>query len=243
MHRIIIHNISKKFNIGFKKKQSALARFISIYSGKEPKRELKVLKNISFQASAGEIVGIIGANGSGKSTLLRIIAGIYDQDKGSIEKNGKLISIIGLGSGLKDRLSMKDNIYLIGSYFGLTKKSIKKNFNSIVKFADLSNFVNTKIYQFSQGMLQRLAFSIAVHCDPQILLLDEVFEVGDQEFRKRSAERIKELVANGATTLLVSHELELIKQYCNRVIWLGKGKVIKEGDAKEVVREYLGSNL
>jgi len=243
MNRIMVNNVSKKFKIGFKKKQSVLARFISIFSGKEPKRELKVLQNVSFQAHAGEIIGIIGENGSGKSTLLRIIAGIYDQDQGSIEKNGNLISLIGLGPGLKDRLSMKDNIYLIGSFFGLTRKTIQKRFHSIVKLAGLSDFVNTKIYQFSQGMLQRLVFSIAVHCDPQILLLDEVFEVGDEEFRKRSVERIKELVENGATTLLVSHELGMIEKYCHKVIWLGRGEIIKEGKPKRTVKEYLESNF
>jgi len=139
--------VSKKFKIGFsKKKQSVLARFISIFSGKEPKKELKVLQNISFQVSAGEIVGLIGVNGSGKSTLLRIIAGIYEPDKGSVERGGNLISLIGLGAELKDRLSMKDNIYLIGSFFALPKKTIGKRFHSIV------NFPPYKLYIFVQPL-------------------------------------------------------------------------------------------
>jgi ABC-type polysaccharide/polyol phosphate transport system ATPase subunit len=235
---IIVKKVSKKFKIGFKKKQSALERFISLFSGKEPKKIIHALKDVSFEAGKGEIVGVIGENGSGKSTLLRTIAGIYKQDEGEIITNGKIISLINLGAGLQLRLTMKDNIFLVGSFFGLNKKEIKQKFNSIVEFTELENFINTKIYQFSEGMKSRLSFSIAVHCTPDILLLDEVFEVGDEEFRKKSADKIKELVKKGATTLLVSHDLHMIEKYCNKVIWLEKGKVKKEGKTKEVVREY-----
>ncbi|MDP3027430.1 MAG: ATP-binding cassette domain-containing protein, partial [Nanoarchaeota archaeon] len=177
---IIVEHISKTFQIGFKKHQSALERFISLFSGKEPKKIIQALKDVSFTAEKGEIVGIIGENGSGKSTLLRVIAGIYDKDEGKIITRGKIISVINLRVGLQDRLTMKDNIYLCCSLFGLSQKDIKKNFSLIVEFTELENFVNTKIYQFSEGMKQRLAFSIAIHCNPDILLLDEVFEVGDE---------------------------------------------------------------
>ena len=187
--RIIVENVSKKFQIGFKKNQSALERVIDLFSGKEPKKTIQALKDVSFTAEKGEIVGIIGENGSGKSTLLRLIAGIYRQDEGSIIANGKIISVISLVIGLHPRLTLKDNIFLVGSFFGLSQKEIKEKFNSIIEFAELENFVNTKIYQFSEGMKARLAFSIAIHCTPDILLLDEVFEVGDENFRKKSAEK------------------------------------------------------
>jgi ABC-type polysaccharide/polyol phosphate transport system ATPase subunit len=187
-NRIIVENISKKFKIGFKKNQGALERFISFFSGKEPKKTIHALKDVSFEVRKGEIVGIIGENGSGKSTLLRVIAGIYKQDEGKIITNGKVISIINLVIGLHLRLTMKDNILLISSFFGLSQKEIEKRFDSIVEFAELESFVNTKIYQFSEGMKQRLAFSIAIYCNPEILLLDEVFEVGDESFRKKSTE-------------------------------------------------------
>jgi ABC-type polysaccharide/polyol phosphate transport system ATPase subunit len=238
MKRIIVENISKKFKIGFKKNQSALANIISVFSGREPKKIIWALKNVSFQAQAGEIIGIIGENGSGKSTLFRIIAGIYNQEEGKIKIDGTLISLINLYVGLKERLTMKENIYLIGSLFGLSIKEIKKRFNSIVKFAELENFVNTKIYQFSLGMMERLTFSIASHSDPEILLLDEAFEIGDENFKKKSAKKITELVKRGATVILVSHELWLIEKYCDKIIWLDKGEIIKQGEPKEIIKEY-----
>jgi ABC-type polysaccharide/polyol phosphate transport system ATPase subunit len=239
MERIIVDNISKKFKIGFKKRQTALARILSFFSGKEPKRTIKALKEISFNAEAGEIVGIIGSNGSGKSTLLRVIAGIFKQDGGIIKINGNLISLIGLAIGFDPRLTMKENIFLCGSLFGLGQKTIKKRFNSIVKFSELEEFVNTKVYQFSEGMKQRFAFSIAIHCNPEILLLDEVFEVGDQAFRIKSINKIKEIVKKGTTVLLVTHRMDLIEKYCDRVIWVKEGDIFREGAAKKIVKEYL----
>lgn len=237
-NRIIVKNISKKFKIGFKKHQSALARFVLVFSGKEPKKIIQALKDVSFRVKKGEIVGIIGENGSGKSTLLRIIAGIYKQGKGEVNVNGKIISVINLRAGFQPRLTMKDNVFLVCSFFGLSKKEIKQKFNSIVEFAKLKNFINTKIYQFSEGMKSRIAFSIAVHCNPEVLLLDEVFEVGDENFRKKSVDKIRDLVNEGVTALLVSHDLYMIEKYCERVIWLDKGKIVKKGKTKEIVREY-----
>ncbi len=238
MKRIVLEGIEKNFRIGFKKNQTVLARVISVFSGKEPKKILHVLKGISFSADRGEIVGMVGKNGSGKSTLLRIIAGIYEKDKGNIMVNGNLISLIGLGSGFQPRLTTKENILLVGSLFGLSQKTIRKRFNSIIEFAELEDFVNTKLYQFSEGMKQRLAFSIAINCEPDILLLDEVFEVGDQKFRFKSSEKIKELAKKGTTVLLVSHELWMIEKHCSRVIWLDKGKIMMDGKVEEVMKEY-----
>ncbi|MDD4996288.1 MAG: ATP-binding cassette domain-containing protein, partial [Patescibacteria group bacterium] len=156
MKRIIVENLSKKFKIGFEKNRGILARFISLFSGKETKKNIQVLDNISFYVNAGEIVGIIGKNGSGKSTLLRIIAGIYDKEKGRINTQGKIISLINLNNGLKERLTLRDNIYLYSLLLGLSLKEIKEKINSIIEFSDLKDFVNTKIYQFSDGMKQRL---------------------------------------------------------------------------------------
>lgn len=237
MERIIVENVSKKFQIGFKKHQSALARFVSLFSGKEPKKTLVALKEISFKVKEGEILGIIGKNGSGKSTLLRVIAGIYDAE-GKIITEGKIISLINLNIGMQSRLTMKDNIFLCCSLFGLSQKEIKQKFNSIVNFSELESFVDTKLYQFSNGMLERLAFAIAIHCNPNILLLDEVFEVGDENFKKKSANKIKELTKKEVTVMLVSHDLKMIEKYCERVIWLDKGKVKKEGKTKEVIEKY-----
>jgi len=237
MERIIVENVSKRFRIGFKRNQGFLARLIDFFSGKEPKKEIWALKNVSFNAKAGEVVGIIGENGSGKSTLLRAIAGIYDYS-GEIKTNGKIISLINLNAGLQSRLTMKDNIFLCCSLFGISQKGIKQKFNSIVEFSELGNFVDTKLYQFSNGMLQRLAFSIAAHCNPEILLLDEVFEVGDESFRIKSANKIKEITKKNGTGILVSHDLEMIEKHCDKVVLIDKGEIIKEGKAKEIVKRY-----
>lgn len=238
MQRIILKNVSKKFKIGFEKNQGTLARFVSLFSGRETKKTIQVLNNISFSARAGEVIGIIGKNGSGKSTLLKIIAEIYNKDGGEIKTNGKITSLINLNTGLKERLTMKDNVVLCCSLFGLSKKEIKKIFNSIIELSELRDFINTKIYQFSEGMKQRLAFAIAVYSRPEILLLDEVFEIGDESFKEKSVAKIKNLVEQGATVLLVSHDLNLIKEHCHRLIWLEKGHLVKQGRPQEIIKEY-----
>ncbi|MFC1686020.1 ABC transporter ATP-binding protein [Nanoarchaeota archaeon] len=239
MERIIVNKISKQFKIGTRKKMSTLSRILSFFSGKEQTRILQALDKVSFKAYGKETLGIIGDNGSGKSTLLRIIAKIYNKDNGEIKTNGKIIPLINLKLGLNPRLTMEDNIYLICSILGLSKKQIKEKFESIAKFSDLKEFINTKIYQFSEGMKQKLVFSIAIHCNPEILLLDEIFEVGDENFKIKSAAKIKELVKQGATTILVSHDISLIKKHCHRVLWMKNGKLKKQGKTSEIIREYL----
>jgi len=236
--RIIVKNVSKEFKIGFKKNLGALARILRLLSGKEPKKILRALNNVSFEVKSGEILGIIGRNGSGKSTLLRVLAGIYPFYAEEAEINGRVIPLIGLGQGMLKRLTMKENIFLVGSLFGLGKKTIRKRFKLIVEFAELEDFVETKLYQFSSGMVQRLAFSIAIHCNPEVLLLDEVFAVGDEGFRNKSAEKIKELVSKDASVILVSHELWMIEKYCDRVIWMEKGEIKEEGKVKEIIKKY-----
>jgi len=240
MQRILVEKITKEFRIGFKKKQNALSRLFGMVSGRIPTKRLVALDGVSLSVGPGETVGIIGSNGSGKSTLLRLIAGIYKKTRGKIRTRGKIISLINLSIGLKPRLTMKDNVYLIGSLFGMGRKDIKKRFNDIVRFAELNPYVNTKISQFSNGMRHRLVFSIAVNARPDILLLDEVFEVGDERFKKKSAGKIKEMVRNGASVILVSHEMWMIEKYCSRAIWIDKGNIKKHGDPKSVVRKYAG---
>lgn len=241
MKRIIVKNVSKKFRVGFKKQQGALERVINLFSGKEPKRIIWALKNISFTAKAGEIIGIIGENGSGKSTLLKIIARIYTKDSGKVFTKGKIVSLIGSEAGFDTRLTAKDNIYLCCSIKGLKQKEIKKRFKSIISFAELENFVNTKLYQFSSGMIARLAFSIAIHSiihkNLDILLLDEFLAVGDEYFRKKCISKINELINKGATVIIVSHDLKEIEENCNRIIWMERGKIVKDS-GKKIVKEY-----
>jgi len=221
--KVTVTNVSKSFRIGFTKKYSILARLLSLLNTREPKKKLEVLKGVSLTVYSGEILGIIGNNGSGKSTLLRIIAGIYREDGGSVAVNGKIVSLINLGVGLKERLTMRENIVLVYSLFGMNGKDLAEHFDTIVEFAGLQQFVDTKVYQFSSGMIQRLAFAIAIHAKPDILILDEVFEVGDQDFRKKSSDKIKELAAQGVAVIVVSHELDQIKKNCTRVVTMENG--------------------
>lgn len=241
MKTIILDKVSKNFRIGFKKRQGTLNHFISFFSGKNQNKALQVLKNISFSVEEGEVIGIIGNNGSGKSTLLRIISGIYTADKGELRTIGNVISLINLGVGLKERLTMKDNIYLFGALFGIERNSIKKNFQNIVQFSGLEKFINTQIYQFSEGMIQRLVFSIAIYSNPNILLLDEVFEIGDEDFKRKSAEKIKELVEKGATAVLVSHDMIMIERYCSKTLWLNEGHIKNYGKSKIIIENYLNN--
>ena len=237
--QVTLQDVSKSFNIGFKKDQSFLARLVSFFSGREPKKKIYVLKNISFDLERGDIVGLIGGNGSGKSTLLRIIAGIYKQNSGSVETNGKVVSLINLYVGLRQRLTMRENIFLVGSLFGLDYKEIGNKMDSIAGFSGLEKFLDTKIYQFSSGMVQRLIFSIAMHANPDILLLDEVFEMGDEEFKEKSAGKVRELAQKGCSVVIVSHDMDTIKNFCDKTIWLASGEIRKMGKFSEVVQEYL----
>lgn len=238
MKRIFVNNVSKKFKKSFGG-DTSLFNLISLFSKKENKKPVNALKNISFSVDSGEIIGIIGQNRSGKSTLLRTISGIYEPDSGKIETQGKIISLINLNVGMQDRLTLRDNVYLCGSLFGMSRKEIKSKFDSIVEFSDLKDFIDTQIYKFSEGMKQRLAFSIAIHCNPDILLLDEVFEVGDENFKKKSADKIKELVANGASVLLVSHDLDLVRKYCDKIMWLDKGEIKDLGNSNTLLSKYM----
>ncbi len=239
--RIKVENVSKKFKIGYKKRQGALQRVLSFFSGKDSKKEILVLDGVSFEIFPKEIIGIIGNNGSGKSTLLRTLAGIYSVDSGSISVNGKVVSLINLNVGLKERLTMVENIFLCCSLFGLPKSEIKKKFKSIVEFSELKDFVNTKVYQFSEGMKQRLVFSIGIHCNPDIFLLDEVLEVGDRAFKEKCSVAINKIVSSGTSVILVSHNLSLIKKHCKRVLWLEKGKIRMFEDAESVLKKYTNS--
>lgn len=240
---IVVSNLSKKFKRNPKHAKNALARLGSFFSANN-QRDFWVLKNISFTVNAKENVGIIGRNGSGKTTLLRTVAGIYQPDLGKVEINGKAVLLSSMASGLKSRLTVKDNVYLVGSILGLGQKDIENKFTAIIGFAGLDDFINTQIYQLSSGMKQRLAFAITINClkklNPDILLLDEVFTGGgDEEFKIKALIEIEKLIKGGLTIILVSHKMNLIKNYCNKVIWLDQGKIIKQGEPEKVINQYL----
>jgi ABC-type polysaccharide/polyol phosphate transport system ATPase subunit len=245
MKRIIVVNLNKEFKLNRKGSISTLARMLGLFSANS--LAVTSAEGVSFDVEAGESVGLIGRNGSGKSTLLRLIAGIYREDSGEIRTEGRLIFLNGYGQGLQPRLTMRENIFLAGALMGLSPAEIRNKFDEIVEFSGLNKFVDAKIYQFSSGMLTRLSFSVTILCikhqNPDILLLDEIFSAGaDMDFQARALAKMKELIYGGASVILVSHHMETIRTYCDRVIWMEKGRIVDDGDPDRVIDEYIRSN-
>lgn len=239
-YAIKIANLSKTFKIPTEKRRSARERFIT-FRFKSQYKLLSALKNINLEVQPGEWLGIIGPNGSGKSTLLKLISSIYEPDKGQININGRIIPFLELGVGFNPELSAKDNIFLNGTILGMTRKQIKQKFNYIVNFAGIKQFINLKLKNFSSGMHVRLGFSVAIQAPGDIFLLDEVWAVGDHQFRQKVNKVFKQLRKRGKTVLIVSHEMDQITDICDRVIWLDKGQIMAQGKPQDVVNKYLKS--
>lgn len=192
-------------------------------------KHFSALKNISFQIFSGERVGLVGPNGSGKTTLLRIISGATLQDSGSVIVRGKIVSLIELGVGFHQEITGRSNIFINGLILGMNKDEISTKLQSIIDFADIGNFIDEPMYSYSQGMKLRLAFAIAVHSQPDILLLDEAIGVGDEQFRKKCDLMIHRMSERGVTIIVVTHWVELLRRYCQKIIWIEKGKLMKIG--------------
>jgi len=219
--------------------------FIGRMMGKAGKLEKKgntrfwALKGVNLDVKKGETVGIIGDNGSGKSTLLKIISGIYTPSEGRVAVNGRLTALLELGTGFHEELTGRDNVFLYGSILGLKRKEVEKIYDSIVDFAELHRFMDTPLKRYSSGMKVRLGFSVAVHLDPDVLLLDEVLSVGDWKFRQKSLQAMNRKKSEGVTILLVSHNLHEVQSFCTRAILLENGRVVKDGAPGETIDEYL----
>jgi ABC-type polysaccharide/polyol phosphate transport system ATPase subunit len=239
---ISLKNVSKTFFIRETQINTIRELLGKIISRNNTKKEVKALQDISLKVKEGEILGIIGRNGSGKSTLLNIMMEILVPDKGGKVKTKGTMMRLAMGIGVDVNLSARDNIYVNGSVIGLSFKKIGKIFNDIISFAGLEEFVDTPVKFYSKGMRQRLLFSISMHAEADIFLLDEFFGgTGDQEFRKKSDIAFKEKILNGKTIIIVSHSMDTIQKYCSRVIWLEKGKIVKKGKPEDVVEAYKSS--
>jgi lipopolysaccharide transport system ATP-binding protein len=199
------------------------------------------LKDVSFEVQFGESVGLIGRNGAGKSTLLRILSRITRPSKGRVTIYYHVNSLLEVGTGFHIELSGRDNIFLSGSFLGMKIPEIQRKFDEIVTFSEIEQFIDTPVKYYSSGMYVRLAFSVAVHLTPEILLLDEVLAVGDAEFQQKSYMKMKELLGSGATIIFVSHNEKAIKEICKRAIWLSHGIIEMDGSAVEVVDGYMKS--
>ena len=197
-------------------------------------------KDISFTLEEGEMLGIIGTNGAGKSTLLKAISGIMEPTKGHVKRQGTIAALLELSSGFDGDLTVKENTYLRGAMLGYTRRFMNETYDDIIDFAELRDFENRPFKQLSSGMKSRLAFSIASLVRPDILILDEVLAVGDGAFRKKSEEKMREIINSGATTILVSHSIAQVQEQCSKVLWLHKGKQIEFGDnVSDICNHYL----
>jgi lipopolysaccharide transport system ATP-binding protein len=197
------------------------------------------LKNISFEVSSGETVGIIGKNGAGKSTILGLLAGVLKPSSGQVTVAGRIAPLLELGAGFHPELSGRENILLNGILLGMLKREVEEKIDSIIEFSELEKFIDQPIRTYSSGMLARLGFSVAVHCEPDILLLDEVLSVGDQDFQKKCIEKMLGFKRSGKTIIFVSHSAQQVEEICDRVIWIEKGKVELSGNVEEVLPNYL----
>ena len=238
---IEFYNVSKRFRLDKDKPRSFQEVFLRALRGQfngNGGQDFWALRDVSFAIEAGDHVGLIGKNGAGKSTTLKLISRIIQPTSGTIKVNGRVTALLELGAGFHPDLSGRDNIYLNGAVMGLTRRQIERKLDEIIEFAEIDEFIDVPVKDYSSGMYLRLAFAAAAHLDPEILLLDEVFAVGDQAFQQKSQERIQELRKRGITILFVSHNMEAVLQTCKRAIWLERGRVRAFGDVSAVSAAY-----
>ena len=235
---IRVENVSMRFRMANDRVTSIKEMVTKMLKRQVEYKDFWALKNVSFDVKRGEVIGLIGRNGAGKSTILKIISGILKPTEGSVYRGGGIVPMLELGSGFDYDLTGKENIYLNGAVLGYSKEFLESRYNDILEFSELGEFINTPIRNYSSGMLMRLAFSIATVVNPEILIVDEILSVGDENFQKKSHARMMELMAGGTTVLYVSHNLDQIREMCNRVVWLENHTVKMFGDGKEVCDAY-----
>ena len=206
-------------------------------------KKFHALSNVSFNINKGEIIGIIGKNGAGKSTLLKILTGVAFVTYGKVFINGRVSSLLELGSGFDIRLTGYENIYFNATLNGLKRVEIDKKINEIIKFADIGDFLYQPVKNYSSGMFARLAFAVAININPDILIVDEILSVGDIKFQVKCMEKFEKFKKQGKTILYVSHSLATVKKFCNRVIWIDEGKVVEDGNPVMVVEKYFNMNF
>ncbi|MEX0755753.1 MAG: ABC transporter ATP-binding protein [Actinomycetota bacterium] len=231
---IQVEDVSKRFRLYKEKPSSLKARVLSSHSRAE---EFWALRDVSFEIHEGESLGLIGHNGSGKTTLLKVIAGILRPSSGIVRQRGRLAALLELGAGFHPELTGKDNVYLNASFLGLTRKDTDRVYRDIVEFAELPDFMETQVKFYSSGMLVRLGFAVAVHVDPEVLLIDEVLAVGDEAFQQRCLDRVRRFQQDGRTIILVTHALDTVRAICDRAVMLDHGNVHAIGTPDEVVHE------
>lgn len=235
---IELKNVFKSFKIPNDMNSGIKQHIVGFYKRKKGYRKLETLKDVSFNVRQGEFFGIVGRNGSGKSTLLKLLAGIYTPDSGLVKVNGRLTPFIELGVGFNPELTGRENIYLNGALLGFSRKEMNEKYKEIVKFAELKKFMDQKLKNYSSGMQVRLAFSIAIQAKSEILLLDEVLAVGDAAFQKKCFAYFRKLKKEKRTVIFISHDMEAVKEYCDRAALLDNGVITQIGPAEKIALEY-----
>jgi lipopolysaccharide transport system ATP-binding protein len=245
---IQVQGISKRYFIGASKERSqeSLREWLAarVRRGRHDAREEAIwaLKDVSFSVSQGEIVGVIGRNGAGKSTLLKILSRITEPTSGKVVLNGRVGSLLEVGTGFHPELTGRENIYLSGAILGMTRAEIGRNFDEIVAFSELEKFIDTPVKRYSSGMSVRLGFAVAAHLEPEILLVDEVLAVGDANFQKKSLGKMGDVAHGGRTVLFVSHNMAMVNKICGRALLIDGGHLVGEGETAVIVRQYVGLN-
>lgn len=251
---IRVENLGKRYRIGSRQEAYGTLRDTIVSavqaplrglrgSGRNSREEFWALRDVSFEVKRGEVLGIVGRNGAGKSTLLRILSRVTYPTAGRAELHGRVGSLLEVGTGFHPELSGRENIYLNGAILGMTKSEIEQKFDAIVEFAELEQFLDTPVKRYSSGMYMRLAFSIAAHLEPEILIVDEVLAVGDAAFQKKCLGKMENVAREGRTVLFVSHSMPTILALCERVCLLDAGKLIDQGPPPQVVQHYLESQM
>lgn len=234
---IEVHDIVKKFRVYLDKGRTL--KELALFSKRRKYEEREVLKGISFEVKKGEAIGLIGHNGCGKSTMLKLLTKIMYPDSGTIEMRGRVSSLIELGAGFHPDMSGRENIYTNASIFGLTRKEIDARLDDIIAFSELEEFIDNPVRTYSSGMYMRLAFSVAINVDADILLIDEILAVGDANFQAKCFDWLRELKASGVTIVIVSHDTNTIERFCNKAVWIDDGHVVAYDSASRVVDAYL----
>ena len=236
---IKVSSLGKKYTIGRQKDATLRSTLSNIFKSAAAKGDdFWAIQNIDFEINRGDVVGIIGKNGAGKSTLLKVLSQITKPTTGRIEINGRVASLLEVGTGFHPELTGRENIYLNGTILGMSRKEVKEKFDDIVEFSGVSKFIDTPVKHYSSGMYVRLAFSVAAHLEPEILIIDEVLAVGDAEFQKKCLGKMSDVAAEGRTVIFVSHNIAAIKELCTRGIVLNKGEIIFSGNQLDAIEAY-----
>lgn len=237
---IDVRDLTIRFNLANQKVDNLKEYFIKLVKKELMFQEFFALQNIDFKVKRGEAWGIIGANGSGKSTLLKAVSGILQPYKGEVNIFGSIAPLIELGAGFDGNMTARENIYLNGCVLGHSEKYMKQHFDEIVDFAEIGDFLDTPIKNYSSGMTARLGFAIATMVKPDILIVDEILSVGDYKFHEKCEKRMNEMLDGGTTLLYVSHAIGEVERLCDHAIWLDKGRVMAKGEAREICKKYMG---